>query len=47
VITSPLGLDRYFEELAALVTAGMFDDTARNEPRGKYDMQEVDATWEV
>jgi mannose-6-phosphate isomerase-like protein (cupin superfamily) len=47
VITSPSGLDRYFEELAALVTAGTFDDKARNELRLKYDTEEVDVAWDT
>jgi hypothetical protein len=47
VITSPWGLDRYFEELAALVTAGTFDDAARNELWVKYDAEEVDVVWDT
>jgi hypothetical protein len=47
VITSPLGLDRYFEELATLVATGTFSDAARHELRVKYDTEEVDVAWDV
>jgi mannose-6-phosphate isomerase-like protein (cupin superfamily) len=45
MVSSPAGLDRYFEDMAALGTSGTFSETALQELRLKYDTDEVDLAW--
>ncbi len=45
LVSSPHGLDRYFEEMAALGWEGKFSESALHELRLKYDTDEVDVTW--
>jgi mannose-6-phosphate isomerase-like protein (cupin superfamily) len=45
IVTCPSGLDRYFEEMGALVTEGKFSEAALRELRLKYDTDEVDVSW--
>lgn len=47
LVSSPHGLDHYFEEMAALGAEGNFSESALNELRLKYDTDEVDVTWAV
>jgi mannose-6-phosphate isomerase-like protein (cupin superfamily) len=44
-VGSPAGLDRYFEEMAALGSEGEFTESALTQLRMKYDTDEVARTW--
>jgi hypothetical protein len=41
-IASPAGLDRYFEEILALVAAGTFSEEELRRLRRRYDTEEPD-----
>lgn len=45
LVTSPAGLDRYFDEMGALYSEGKFSEAALRELRLKYDTDEVDVSW--
>jgi uncharacterized cupin superfamily protein len=44
-VSSPAGLDRYFEEMADLASKGTFSEVALGELRLKYDTEEVNVIW--
>lgn len=45
MVSSPAGLDRYFEDMAGLGASGAFSEAALQELRMKYDTEEVERHW--
>ncbi len=45
LISCPSGLDRYFEDMAALGLEGRFSEAALHDLRLKYDTDEVEMVW--